>query len=121
MTENEVAPRIPEAIPPRSTMLHPATGAFILLLDWVLFSGTVVSAGTAMWLLSLVGFVTSSVVSTFIQRRFAKDSLRSSVVKGLFAGVAVGLPFPVAGTAIGGWILAASGLDRLRKSRAAGS
>jgi hypothetical protein len=98
-------------------MLHPATGALILVLDWILFSGTVVSAGTAMWPLSFVGFVTGSLGSMLIQRRVAKDSLRASAVKGLFSGVAVGLPFPVAGTAIGGWILAASGLDRLRRGR----
>jgi hypothetical protein len=121
MTEHEVAPRIPAAAAPRSTMLHPATGGLILLLDWALFSGTVVSAGTAMWPLSLVGFVGGSLGSMFIQRRFAKDSLLASLVKGIFSGVAVGLPFPIAGTAVGGWILAASGLGRLRKSRTAGS
>jgi hypothetical protein len=98
-------------------MLHPATGALILAMDWVLFSGSAVSLGTASWLLSLVGFVGGSLGSFIIQRRIAGDSPRASLVKGLFSGVAVGLPFPIAGTAIGGWILAASGLDRLRKVR----
>ena len=74
-----------------------------------------------MWFLSLVGFVAGTMGSALIQRRFGQDSWRASLVKGAFCGVAVGLPFPVAGTAIGGWILAASGLDRLRGRTKAGS
>ena len=117
MAEAEIVPHEPSAARPRPTMLHPVTGALILLLDWLLFAGNVPTGLVATWPLSLVGFVAGSLGSIFVQRRFAKDSLRASVIKGLFSGVAVGLPFPVAGTAIGGWILAASGLDRLRKRR----
>ncbi len=102
-------------------MLHPAAGAFVLALDWVLFSGTVVSLGTAMWLLAGSGLVLGTVGSALIQRWLGGDAWRASLVKGAFCGIAVGLPFPIAGTAVGGWIIAASGLDRLRRRRAAGS
>jgi hypothetical protein len=99
------------------TFVHPATGALILGLDWMLFSGTVVSAGTAWWILSAAGFVLGTAGAAFLQRRFGGDTMRMSVAKGLAAGVVVGLPLPVAGTAVGGWVLAASGLDRLRRRR----
>lgn len=120
---NELDAPTPSVVsgPKRGTMLHPAAGVLVLILDWALFSGTLISAGTAMWLLSLIGFIGGSLGSFLIQRRLAKESFRSSWVKGLFCGLAVGLPFPVAGTAVGGWILAASGLNRLRRGRVSGS
>jgi hypothetical protein len=39
-----------------------------------------------------------------------------SLLKGIVGGIAVGLPLPIAGTGIGGLVLALSGLNRLRES-----
>jgi hypothetical protein len=36
-----------------------------------------------------------------------------TLFKGLLSGIAVGIPFPIAGTAVGGAVLALSGLNRL--------
>lgn len=120
MNDIEITPPAPVPDSGGGTLLHPAAGAFVLALDWVLFSGTVVSVGTAMWPLALVGLTAGTLGATWIQRRFGRDSIRASLVKGAFCGIAVGLPFPIAGTAVGGWILAASGLDRLRRRRVTG-
>lgn len=104
--------------PARHTLIHPAAGALILGLDWVLFSSTVASGGAALTFSMITGFVIGGLGTGIIQRRFGGDSRRMAMLKGLAAGVVVGVPFPVAGTAVGGTILALSGLDRLLKRRA---
>lgn len=107
------------AAPARHTLIHPAAGALILGLDWVLFSGTVASGGAALTFSMIAGFVLGGLGTGIIQRRFGGDSRCMAMLKGLAAGVVVGVPFPVAGTAVGGTILVLSGLDRLLKRRAA--
>lgn len=107
----------PTAAPARRTLLHPAAGALILGLDWLLFSGTVLSAGTALWFSVIGGFVLGGIGTGLIQRRLGGDTFRVAALKGLAGGIVVGVPFPIAGTAVGGTILALSGLDRLLKRR----
>ncbi len=105
--------------PTRRTLLHPASGALILGLDWLLFSGTVFSAGLAFWITGPTGLVLGGIGAGLIQRRLSGDSRRAAALKGLAAGIIVGAPFPIAGAAVGGMVLAISGLDRLLKRRAA--
>jgi len=93
--------------------IHPATGAIILGLDWLLFSGNVLSLGASTLVLSVLGFGLGSAGTAYIQRRYAGDSRLLSTFKGTLAGITVGIPLPVAGTAAGGLILTVSGLDRL--------
>lgn len=97
-----------------STFFHPATGVLILILDWVLFSGNVLSLGLSTVAVSSTGFVLATVGTLWIQRRYTPDGRWGQRIKGLLAGIAVGLPFPIAGTAGGAAILALSGLDRRR-------
>jgi hypothetical protein len=42
---------------------------------------------------------------------YGADGMGVAVLKGLLAGITVGIPLPVAGTAVGGGILALSGLN----------
>jgi hypothetical protein len=107
----------PQAAPARRTLLHPAAGGLILGLDWLLFSGTVVSAGTMLWFSIIGGFLIGGLGTGLIQRRLGGDPPGLAALKGLAGGIAVGIPFPIAGTAVGGAILALSGLDRLLKRR----
>lgn len=104
-----------------SGWLHAASGALILGLDWVLFTSTVATAGTALVLTCLGGGMVAAALTYMIQRRWGGDSAGSAVFKALLAGVCVGAPLPIGGTALGGIVLAASGLsrltDRLSRSR----
>ena len=45
-----------------------------------------------------------------LQRRYALNTPAAALLKSLMAGFLVGVPFPLAGTLVGGWILATSGL-----------
>lgn len=99
------------------TLLHPASGAVILLLDWLLFSGNALSLGLSTPFIALLGFVLGSLITARIQRTYGTDPIGKSWLKGLGAGVAVGVPWPVAGTAVGGLVLTLSGLDRWKRKR----
>jgi hypothetical protein len=97
---------------PRSrTVLHPASGALILGLDWLLFADTVATLGLATLPAILVGFGGAGVGTGLLQRRYGGDSWGAAVGKGLLAGAVVGVPLPIAGTVVGGGIIALSGLD----------
>lgn len=96
-----------------ATILHPASGALILGLDWLLFSQNAMTLGLSTPLVALVGFGLAGLGTSLIQRIYRDDSLGKSVLKGLGGGIAVGIPLPIAGTAVGGGILALSGLNRL--------
>jgi len=93
----------------------PATGAWILALDWLLFSTNTLSAYAATPLVMIVGFVLGGAGTYLIQRRGANDAPWSAFLKAVLAGIVVGVPWPVAGTLIGGWVLLSSGLGNVRK------
>ncbi len=107
--------------PTHRTLLHPAAGGLILGLDWILFSSDLLTGGLALPVSMVGGFLVSSIGTALIQRNLAGDSRSKAALKGLAAGIAVGVPFPIAGTAVGGGILVLSGLDQVlrRKQRQA--
>lgn len=90
------------------------SGAAILGLDWALFTGNLATGGLATLFVSLGGFMAGSIVITGIQRYIAHDSWSRSLLKGITAGAVVGVPMPIAGTALGGAILGWSGLSLLK-------
>lgn len=98
------------------TWLHPASGLLILALDWLLFSGGILTLGLSTPLLLTVAGLAAAGGVAGIERRYNDDSRRMSLLKGIVGGIAVGLPLPIAGTGIGGLVLALSGLNRLRES-----
>ncbi len=100
-------------IEPRRTLL-PVTGLWILALDWLLFSTSVVSLGLALPVAVAAGFVVGGAGTFFFQRRFAGDSFWKATLKALVAGICVGAPWPLAGTLLGGWVLLASGITNPR-------
>lgn len=99
---------------PRS-FLQPASGALILALDWLLFSGNAVSLGMGTVALASIGFVLGLISVAFVQHRYGHDPMVTSGLKGLLAGIAVGIPLPIAGTAIGGLVLSLSGLNQWKQ------
>jgi len=96
------------------SFLHPATGALILGLDWLLFSGTMATGGAGLMLAVVLGLSLGGIGTCCIQRFWAKERWSRAVLKGLLGGIVVGLPFPIGGTLVGGAVLASSGLDQLR-------
>jgi hypothetical protein len=99
---------------PSGALLHPASALAILALDWLLFSGTVISGGSLLLVMSLAGVALGAGSTYLIQSRLAGDRGRTVAWKSAVAGVIVGLPFPLGGTLVGGAVLAASGLGALR-------
>lgn len=101
--------------PKQRRFLLPATGVWILALDWLLFASNIFSAWLATPALMAVGFLLGSTGAFLAQRRAGKDALWKAALKALLAGIVVGLPWPVGGTLVGGWILISSGLTDARK------
>jgi hypothetical protein len=100
--------------PKQRRFLLPATGAWILVLDWLLFSSNVLSAWLATPAVMLLGFVLGGGGAFLAQRRAATDSLWRATAKAFLAGIVVGIPWPIGGTLIGGWVLLTSGLGDAR-------
>jgi hypothetical protein len=92
--------------------LHPSSGLLILGLDWLLFSGNALSLGLSSPALVLSGLVLGTLGTSLLQSRYGGDGRWKSLGKGLLGGIAVGIPLPIVGTAVGGAILALSGLNR---------
>jgi hypothetical protein len=98
---------------PKRFML-PATGLLVMGLDWLLFSEEAASFGLLIPFTSLVGFLAGSIGTYLLQTRNGLDPKPIAALKGLLAGILVGIPFPLAGTLAGAAILASSGLAGLR-------
>ena len=101
--------------PKQPRFILPATGVWILVLDWLLFSSNVLSAWLATPAAMVLGFVLGSGGAFLAQRKAADDVLWSATLKALLAGLVVCLPWPVGGTLVGGWVLLTSGLADARK------
>jgi hypothetical protein len=104
---------MPNSASTSSTVLHPASGVLILGLDWLFFSENVLTLGLSTFFAAVVGFGVAGLGTGLVQRIYHGDGFGKALLKGLLAGVAVGIPLPIAGTAVGGGILALSGLNKL--------
>ena len=95
--------------------LLPLTGIWILGLDWLLFSSNVLSVGLATPVVVALGFFLGGAGTLVLQKWIAGDSFWKASSKALVAGVVVGVPWPLFGTVLGGWILLAAGLNKSKK------
>ena len=100
---------------PQRGWLWPLSGLWILALDWLLFSSNVLSVGLATPIVAVIGFVVGGAGTFLVQQRVARDNVWNATLKGFVAGLAVGVPWPLSGTLVGGWVLLASGITRARK------
>ena len=98
---------------PKRFML-PATGLLIMGLDWLLFSEEAASFGLLIPFTSLVGFLAGSIGTYHLQTKHGLEAKPVAALKAILAGILVAIPFPLAGTMVGGAILASSGLAGLR-------
>ena len=101
--------------PAPRTFFHPASGLAILLFDWIFF-GLEWELGPASLIFSCAAaFAATYAVVRRVQTRWGGDDLPRARLKALLGALAAGAPFTVAGSAVGGLILALSGLSRLRR------
>jgi hypothetical protein len=100
--------------PSEAQWLLPATGAWILGLDWLLFAQNTATLYVATPFLVVAGFIGGTVGTYYFQTRYAGERGAAAWAKALLAGIIVGAPFPLAGTFVGGWILFNSGLASVR-------
>jgi hypothetical protein len=100
--------------PENPQVLLPVVGLWILLLDWILFSSNALSAGIATPVVIVLGFLLGSAGTYFLQRRFVGDAPWKAFIKAAIAGICVGMPWPLGGTLVGGWILLFSGLGNAK-------
>jgi hypothetical protein len=99
------APRHP--VPPAP--IHPMSALATLVLDNI-FGVIEIVDPVALVLTSLGVGVLGGVTTMFVQRYLARDSWGASIAKGLVMGIVAGVPYQVAGTAVGIPLLAWAGL-----------
>lgn len=97
-------------IDPRRGLLLPVSALWILGLDWLLFSSNLLSVGLATPVVVGLGFFLGGLGTLILQKWIAGDPLWKAILKALVAGIVVGIPWPITGSLLGGWILMAAGL-----------
>lgn len=97
---------------PGRPWLHPWTGVTILALDWLLFGSNLLSGLALTPVVIVAGAGLAFVATCWIERRRAGRPLRHALAAAIVAAVVVGAPLPLAGTAVGAWVIALSGLPR---------
>jgi len=94
------------------SVLHKLSGLLILLVDNLFFSATVFTAGLAVPVSCALAFGTSAVGVFLIQKFVARDKTGASLAKALLSGALAGIPTSIAGTVLGGLVLALAGFSR---------
>jgi hypothetical protein len=62
-----------------------------------------------------LGFLLGGIGTLVLQRWIAGDSYWKALSKAFLAGVVVGVPWPLFGTVLGGWILVAAGINKSKR------
>lgn len=103
--------------PLKPTFFHPASGAAILLVDWVCFGLEWELGPFSEIVMCLAAFAVTYAIVWKVQTKMRGDADRLAHAKAFAGALAAGVPFPVTGTIVGGTILALSGLRLPRLPR----
>jgi hypothetical protein len=102
-----------QSLPPKEqNLIHPISALLLVLIDslWGLEDWNVLS-----WPVSIpLSFLSVAIPTYFIQRFLKKDPVGKSATVALTLGVLAGVPFPIAGTAVGAIALGLAGLRSLK-------
>jgi hypothetical protein len=107
-----LSPGLRRPVPP--SPIHPLAALVTLVLDNVFGVFELVDP-LALILTSVSVGVLGALTTTLVQHYLAKDDWGPAVAKGLVMGIFAGVPFQVAGTAVGIPLLAWAGLHELIK------
>jgi hypothetical protein len=118
---NEIEPSQPMPFVPRHPIppapIHPLAALATITLDNIF--GVIEIIDPLALILTSVGVgVTGMVTTMLVQRYLAKDGWGASVAKGMVMGILAGVPYQVAGTAVGIPLLAWAGLHEWIKAPA---
>jgi hypothetical protein len=91
--------------------LHPLAAFTIIALDGVVGAFEIVDPFALVFTCIGVG-VLGFVSTTMVQRNLAKEGWGASIAKGLVMGILAGVPYPIAGTAIGAPLLIWAGVHK---------
>lgn len=87
--------------------IHPLAAFVTIALDGIFFVLEILNP-FALIGIGFLGFA----ATTLVQRYIAQDSWGASLAKGLAMGIIAGVPYPVAGTAVGLPLLAWAGVSK---------
>jgi hypothetical protein len=110
--------------PAKSPPVHPLSAIATVVLDWLWLvieipESVAPPVGTLLLVLTCFGLgALALLVVMLVQRNVAHDRWGAAFAKGLVMGIVAGVPFPVAGTAVGGVLLGWAGLRRLQSPAA---
>lgn len=99
------------SLEPRRPFFERASGAAILAVDWLCFGLEWQLGPLSMAVMSAVAFAATYAVVWKVQTRLGGDDARRAHGKAFLGALAAAVPFPVAGTVVGGLIVALSGLQ----------
>jgi len=115
---NQTNPQQPLLAGPRHPVppapIHPLAAITTLVLDNV-FGVVEIADPFLLVVTSITVGVVGAVTTMFVQRYLAKDTWGASIAKGLVMGVIAGVPYQVAGTAVGIPLLTWAGLHEWLK------
>ena len=92
--------------------LHPLSALWVFAIDNVFFGATMVTGGLTLPLSCALACCAGTLGVLFFQKVLARESFGQAIRKALLAGVICGLPFSIAGTFYGSWVLTMAGLRR---------
>ncbi len=111
--------RRPDENPFPTPPIHALAALATIALDGVF--GIPELAAVSIPILSPIVGALGFAATTLVQRFVAKDEWGASLAKGLVLGIVAGVPYPVAGTAVGAPLLIWAGLHQWRKLQRSGN
>lgn len=97
--------------PPWFNLLHPWSGGWLLFVDNVCFGANALTGFLATPIVIFIAFGTVFAGVYRIQRKRAGNGRLASFFKAFMCGVLAGVPWSIAGTAVGGLVLLAAGMS----------
>lgn len=94
-----------------SFRLHPLSGLLLLVVDNIFWGVELATFELAMPISVVLSFLITGAGVMMIQRFMARNGWGMSLAKAFFCAVLAGVPWSIMGTALGGFVLMASGLS----------
>lgn len=83
-----------------SAPLHVASALLVALADWLVFGLNMATSMDAYWTINVGTALAAGGLIALVQRLYARDGARDALLKGAVGTVVVGLPLPLAGSAV---------------------